>query len=300
MFEYKKSTMRKITVLYLAALALILFLPINIALSNESINAQKAIEKAGNDIAEMQSKEIPILRVNESLTEAIQFYSGQVLLEENNKTGNYKLVMDNALKIEKIKEKAIKASDELKIFREAYENAKKENNLSSMESDYNEIELSFTEERFEDTLLLIDAAYNKISDLEASQTALKLFYDTTSRTLQQFFIDNWNSLLSGKFYKSVYFYFFVFFILILIFWTTLKKLSVGSKMKHLMLQKATLNSLIKKMQYDYFKLKKISEIEYKVKTDRFKEMIRDIDRQIPLLKETLAKLDKEKIKISKN
>ena len=51
---------------------------------------------------------------------------------------------------------------------------------------------------------------------------------------------------------------------------------------------------MKKLQSGYFKTKNISETEYYSKTDRFKEMVRDIDRQIPLLKEQLISVEKEK------
>lgn len=56
------------------------------------------------------------------------------------------------------------------------------------------------------------------------------------------------------------------------------------------IQKGILSELIKKLQTNYFKDKKISETEYKVKLEAFKEMIRDLDRKIPLLREKLIKI----------
>ena len=43
-------------------------------------------------------------------------------------------------------------------------------------------------------------------------------------------------------------------------------------------------------QRDYFQYGKIPEGEYNIKTKRFAELVRDIDRQVPLLKEEIIKL----------
>jgi len=48
------------------------------------------------------------------------------------------------------------------------------------------------------------------------------------------------------------------------------------------------------MQEGYFKTKKLSESEYNIKLKKFKELIRDIDRQIMVLKEDMFKFEKKK------
>ena len=244
--------MRKILIFCLVVSVLALNLVHASALSNESIQAKKAIDKASSDIREMQLRDIPIARANESLQEALQLYAAQLALEDTGSSGNYKVVLNDAQKVSNIKEAAIKASDELRIFNVAYIEASKETNLSEMHQQYDEIQKSFNEERFEDTSDLINKGYKSISDIQASQTSLKLFYDTTSNTLKKFFTDNWIKILIIA---------LAAIIALVIFWTTIKKLGVNSKIRHLMLEKDTLNSLIKKMQGDYFKSRTISETE---------------------------------------
>jgi len=73
--------------------------------------------------------------------------------------------------------------------------------------------LSFDEERFEDTLELIDDGYNKISELESSQTAVNAVYSATSRTLKNFFREHG---LKIAIFISIALFF------LLIFWNTLK------------------------------------------------------------------------------
>ena len=61
-----------------------------------------------------------------------------------------------------------------------------------------------------------------------------------------------------------------------------------------MTQKKALNTLIQNMQKSYFKTKKLSETEYTIKLKKFKELIRDIDRQIIVLKEEMFKVKKKR------
>ena len=66
------------------------------------------------------------------------------------------------------------------------------------------------------------------------------------------------------------------------------------KFNHLMTQKKALNTLIQNMQKSYFKTKKLSETEYTIKLKKFKELIRDIDRQVMVLKEEIFKTKRRK------
>ncbi len=254
--------------------------------SNESIHANALINNATFCFNEMLTRSIPTQRANDSLQEANQLYSAQFSLEKQNKKADYKLVINYAEAVCKIKDNSIKANDELKIFKEAYEEAKQRSNLSAMEQNYQKILLTFNEERFEETIQLINQGYETLTEIEASQTTLKLFYETTTRTIKDFFKENWKllSIITGT-----------TIILLIIFWTTLKRIRIKLKIRNLEIQKNSLNELIKKLQYDYFKTKKLSETEFRVKLQTFKEMIRDIDRQIPLLKEEIMKLGKANI-----
>lgn len=258
--------------------------------SNESLQAFKSLETAKSAIEEMQKQTIPVTRVNEIYQEAYQIYTAQVALENSKRTANYNLVNEDSAKIIKIKADAIKAKDELTIFLATYDDAKTETNLTEMNSLYKEIVFSYSEERFEDTPGLIEKGYTKLSELQSSQTATRLFYSTLSNTLKNFLIQNWIKLVSAA---------AVIIIALIIFWRTLKIMNIKRKIKNLEVKKQTLNGLVKKLQLDYFKAGKISENEYKIKLEKFKEMMRDIERQIPLLKENLAKASKEKTETDK-
>ncbi len=291
-----KTIKLKLTFLFLLAILAFCIIPSVSALSNESTQAKQALEQAQLDISEMQNKEIPISRVNETYSEALQIYTAQIALEEKSKNADYKVVFSSAREIAQIKDVAIKASDELHVFDEEFKTVEQETNLSEIQPLYDDIHRSFREERFEETLSLINQGYEKMSEIQASQTAARAFANAVGSTLKNFFTQHWKKLSSLTFYQSLYFWIIIAIVVIILFWKTILKIKVKLKISNLNLQKKTLNNLIKKLQYDYFKLGKISETEYKVKSEKFKEMTRDIDRQIPLLKEEMLKIDKSKIK----
>ena len=255
--------------------------------SNESIQAKEAINQAEKDILEMTSKNIPINRVNESYQEALQIYSAQIALEEKRGSADYNLVMKDALEVSLVKKIAIEAKDELEVFKETFKNAQKEANLSEMQEEYNQIIVSFNDERFEDTLELIKKGYNRISEIQSSQTAVKMVYLTTSKTIKSFFV---------KYGLKLAIIGIIALILIIIFWRTIIKLRMRMKLNQLIIQKNAINGLIKEMQKSYFKTKKMSESEYNIKLKKYEELIRDIDRQVMVLKEEMFKVDKKTIK----
>ncbi len=277
--------MRSKTLIFATILAILLIIQPALAASNESIQAKKLINAAQLDIKEMQMRNISIVRVNESLQRAIQQYSAQLALEESSKKADYSLVSKYVLDISQIKSAAFRANDELQIFKDNFAEAGKETNLSEMSEDYQAVLTSFSEERFEDTLKLIEQSYTKISDIQSKQTALRAFYDTTSRGIKSFFINNWLEMLI---ILAIIFFVYLFF------GRFIKTAIVKTRISNLYLKKSSLNGLIKKLQNDYFRIGKISESEYHVKIERFKEISRDVERQISIAREDLLKLTKGK------
>ena len=218
-------------------------------------------------------------------------YDAQLLAEKQRKNYDYKLVNQYALEVCNLKEISIKAKDELNLFKESYESSANELDLSSLNVDYDKIIKSFEEERFEETLSLIDQGYISLSEAESSQTTLKLFYKTSTENIKYFFIENWRKIIIVL---------LAAIIVLTIFWRTLIRFRIRMKLYNLSLREKSINNLIKKMQFDYFRKKTLSETEYRVKLEKFKEMIRDIKRQIPALKEELIKIKKEEPKFKKS
>ncbi|MGY4884816.1 MAG: hypothetical protein ACP5NZ_04535 [Nanobdellota archaeon] len=251
-------------------------------MSNESMQAKDALVQAEKDISEMLSKGIGVLRVNETYQEAYQTYLAQVALEEKMGRANYENVIKDCEEINSVKETSLEANDELTIFIRNYQEAEKEANLSEMQVEYNAIITSFNEERFEDTLKLINQGYQRVSEIQSSQTAMNSLYLATSRTIKNFFIKNKIKIAVTL---------AVILLLVLIFWNTLTRLDMKRKLNNLIIRKKAVNGLIKEMQDNYFKKRNISESEYLTKLKKFEELIRDIDRQTMVLKEEMLKMN---------
>lgn len=86
----------------------------------------------------------------------------------------------------------------------------------------------------------------------------------------------------------------VLFLGLLLFQTQIRKRIIKAKIKKLELKEKTLRGLVMQTQKDYFHSGKMSEGMYSIRTNKFAELIRDIERQIPLLKEELARAERRK------
>lgn len=258
-------------------------LALNAHISNESIQAKQLINQSEKDISEMISKNISVKRVNETYQEALQLYSAQLALEEKGTIASYKLVVEDTQKISTTKKTALEAKDELEIFKETFTNAKKESNLSEFQAEYDAIILSFNDERFEDTLILVQKGYTRISEIQSAQTTTNAFYSATTRTLGNFFIQNGLKIIIIG---------FIVIVILFVFWNKITKLRMNIRLNKLIVQKKAIKGLIKEMQEGYFKTKKLSETEYKIKLAKYEALIRDIGRQTMVLSEELLKVKK--------
>jgi hypothetical protein len=232
----------------------------------------------------MSERGIPTQRVNETYLEAQEYYEDQVLLERLGRKSRYDLVLESSNIILKLKELSFLASDELSVFLETYEEVSGEVDLSGMDEEYNQILISFEEERFEEVFDLIENGYGLLSEIQSSQATSNIFYDVTTRNLKKIFIENWKLILS------------ILIILLILFFIFHRSITIWysqRKLRHLQVKKHSVNLLIKNLQNSYFKKKDIPSSEYHVKLKVFKEMLIDIDRQIPLFKKKSSQLSKK-------
>jgi membrane protein insertase Oxa1/YidC/SpoIIIJ len=227
-----------------------------------------------------------INKVNDTIREAKNFYDNQVSLMEKQKNSDFSKVLAYCEKIIQIQEDALKASYELASLLKFYNiSLSSRMNTSTADLIILEINNEIRDERYENVPALIDNAYSEISKIQASQTTLGIFYKSTTRNIRTFLYKNW---------KWLSILIVVLIILYLVFKKRIMIYFIKKKMYYLEIRKNTLKELVMQTQKGYFQDNKISEGTYAIKTKKYAELIRDIDRQIPLLKEEIASLGSRK------
>jgi hypothetical protein len=109
-----------------------------------------------------------------------------------------------------------------------------------------------------------------------------LFSDLITINIKGFFLDNWIVII------------IILGMLIALFFiykNTIRQLLIKGKIKKLEKRKNIVKELVIKTQKDYFDKGSISEGNYNIRIKKLTELIRDIDKQIPLLKEKLINVE---------
>lgn len=268
---------------------LFVFMPIVFS-TTQNLNleeqAKVCLTKSGQNLIELTDVGFNVQRVNDSLNEAENLFDAQLILKEQKKESDFSLILPYCENIENLKEIAFNSRDEFIALQKFYnESITPEMDSTHVDNIILEIENETINERYEKISPLVDEAYNEIVNIRTASTTLNLFYKSTARGLKNFLYTSWIYIVS---------FLVVSLILFLIYRLTILKWLVNRKLTNLEMRKKTIEKLIQKTQSDYFNDGSIPEGAYSVKIKTFGNSIRDIDRQIPLLKEELAKLLRKK------
>lgn len=246
-------------------------------------DAELCINQSRIIISNLQNDGFSIIRVNDTLNEANLFYQSQ----KSSRTAkiSFSRVIDYCNEIKNISEQAYTARDSFQALITFYNQSITEDmNTTDLDALISQIDDEIKSERYEKVEDLVNRGYDKISQVQSEFSTINVIYMNTTKSLKIFFQKNWLTIA-------------VLIILFLIFFlaykTRIKHWLVERKIKNLEIRKSTIKTLITKIQTDYFHTGSISEGEYNVKTKKFAELIRDIDRQIPLLYEERAKTEEK-------
>ncbi|PIN77068.1 hypothetical protein COV15_03270 [Candidatus Woesearchaeota archaeon CG10_big_fil_rev_8_21_14_0_10_34_12] len=259
-------------------------------------DAEKCLSGAKDNMQELIDNGFNTERVSDVIKNAESVLNAQKALEELDKKSDYTLVLSYCREVGSIRSLAYESRDMLYSLEKTYEEFKSKTgkmggiNVSDIDSLVNEARQEVSDERYEKAIEKIPDFERQIIDREAEITTMNLFYSSVTRGLKEFVADNYLMIL-GVLVLALVFY--------VMYRARIKQSIILRKIKKLETEKEVLRDLIKKTQKDYFQYGKIPEGIYNIRTKRFAELIRDIDRQIPLLNEQLVKLNvqlKETIK----
>ncbi len=274
----------------LFVLMFILILNTVLALENKTAE-EKAIDcinEAKSSLEYLARENFTIQRANDSLTSAEKAYLAQLSLKQKNDAPDFSMVLPYCQEVKNIEGLAVKTKDNFLALIKFYHKKEIPNaNFSSVDELISQINGEITSERYEQALELIDQTYSEIINIGTSSTTLNLFYKATTRGLRSFIVNNKITILVIL---------ALIIILYFVYRQKISKLIIKRKIKHLETEKRILREMISKLQNDYFQEGKISEGTYNIRTKKFAELIRDIDRQIPMLQEELERITHERVK----
>jgi len=244
---------------------------------NKTLEARNALENAKADMLEMAESGFSVQLVNDTLFEAEQIFIAQNMLEQP----DYSFVLVKTKSIAEIKRKAFSVYDELNALSKKLEKEEAEENMSEAYTIFEKAKQEFYDERYDKAMLLIEECYVKINEIHALRTKIRAIYEAGTSKLVRFFRIRWKVL-------SI-----TLAVLLILFFSFRKKVAilfVKRKINNLKFEKDVLKNLIKKTQYEYFQKGKIPESLYHIRIDKFGTLIRDINRQIPLLEEAIERI----------
>jgi hypothetical protein len=250
---------------------------VNKTISKEAIEMQSVLNQSEKEMAELIEKGLTVVRYNDTLGIAQQTYEAQLALEQAGGKTDFSIVFQKINELKSIKKNALVTFDELRAL-ELTVNQTSGIDMQPVLDIYNQAKEAFDSERYEESKELIDKTYEKISEMEAFDTKLKAFSDAVSKSVIGFIKEHWKIITV------------IVIALAIIITLTYEKVMIDitrNRIKGLEIRKQSIQNLIAQTQKDYFETGKVSESTYKTRTAKYAEFIRDINRQIPLLKEEL-------------
>ena len=250
---------------------------------NETEHEQvlECLNESSSSIEELKSFEIGVMRFEDLYELMKNSYEAQMILF--NRTGriDFSYILTNCEKFFEIENQAYLSRDMIKGLEEFYSDLSNEiREKEEIEKLFSEIYSEYENERYEKIEELVDEAYNLIIETKSSETALNIFYESTTKSIKNFFINN---------YKEIVFTFLILLILFLIFKNLIKRFFLNLKLDRLELRKEVLIKLIKEAQSNYFDKGNLSKDVYEIRLRKFSDLIRDIESQELSLREKVLR-----------
>lgn len=271
-------------------LLLVLVLSLSFVYAEGNLTSREIASNCLNESAvildSLKLDNLSVTRFNDSFVRAQDLYEAQVIIESRRGKPNYNLIITSCDQIKKLKQDATLALDSYRVFLNFYnETVDPGMDSSSVDTIIEQINAEIVGERYEGVPRLIDQGYTEISKIRSEQTAIALAYRATTRGIGGFVSDNWIMLVSVL-VLGLAFYF--------LYRTKIALWLLQRKLNNLLLRKDTLKGLMSTTQRNYFQYGNIPEATYRMRIKNFGEIVRDIDRQIPLLQKDIARFSFEK------
>lgn len=288
--------------LFLIEIILLFILPISFGSTDYNVmnktQAEVCISLIKEDLKELIDNGFSSQKVNDTLKISQQIFDAQETMKAKGNKPDYSVIFTNCDVVKKIKEDAYKAKDEIYSLEKDYEifysgiaEIKEDPFVSpkliEIEKMMQEIREDMKNEQYENVVKKIPEEEKKIEELKASTVRSKMVYSSISKGIKEFIFENYLKMIG---------FIVVLSILYVMYRIKIRKMIIERKLEKVEAEKKIIQEMIKKIQKSYFEEGKVSEGNYQIRTKKYAELIRNLDIQIPLLKEELEKI---KFKLSK-
>lgn len=243
---------------------------------NEKEEAALCLNNSELIMQRLKTEGFSIERVNDSLKEAKLLFIVQEEIEKKGLKTDYKKILSYCEEIKRIEEMAHATKDQiiaLENFFKKYGEGIQSEKINSL---FDQIYKEMKNERYELVPELIEKTYSAINEEQAKKALIVVYYSATTKGL----IKEW---------KKIVISIILIVVLIIVFNKPIRRHLIRKKIDYLKKRRKKLKEMIAQNQDAYFNKGKISQMDFEIKNKKLAEIVRDINRQIPLLEEELKK-----------
>lgn len=247
--------------------------------------AQKKLSQINQDIRQIREEGFATVRFIDEFVLVREIYSSAYLLADANKPTDLKLFYERIENLEKLLINAKEVRDELIALKKAISEVDPNIDTNQVQVLYNEAEQEFNDQRYEFSMKKIDAAYEKIVELQGIEAKASAAYEAAQKNIVFFFENNWKTMLT------------IILIIIIVYLIFRKKIHlyyINNKIESIEFEINVLKNEIKKSQENYFISGSMTEEEYTIKAKMYAEKIRDLRGTLALYQEKKEKFDKKR------
>ena len=237
--------------------------------------------EANASVARMREAGLPYLQANDLLEIGVQWFDGQSAMELSGGIPDYGFSLQKVTEILDLEQSSLSVGDDLKALSARIDSADKDANLTSTKALMAEATQEFRDGRIDEAKNLINQAYDEVSNAESQAVHSRTMLESTRRNLESFLSDNWKIMVAIAAIALALFF---------VFQKQIRRFILDSRLKALIHEREVVSSMLKGLQQDYFQKKTINELTYRVKTKKYGDMLRNINRQVPTVKEELKKV----------
>lgn len=229
----------------------------------------------------MASAGLPTSQARDLLEIAWQWFDGQTALERSGGKPDYSFAVQKVSEIEAIEQSSFALNDELKALGKRIDGADPNADLTETRKLLGEAKAEFSDGRLDNAKALINRAYEEVSSAEADAVHSRTMVESTRRNIETFLSENWKTMLAAIAGALIFFF---------LFQRHIRRFLANARLKSLIREREVVESMLKALQKDYFGKKSVTELTYHIKTKQYGDVIRNINRQLPLVKEEIKKI----------